>query len=626
MARAPRIRPLTRRMYPDKGRLIFGLTGRRLLAALLVFAMLAVIPNLPPHQVVRANPGPTNAGSTTTNSSSANRLSATFTHTVPAGTNRILIVVICLNGLSVVNSVTYNLVALTRAIQTDSANSSRGQVQIWYLVAPPEITANVTVTYSANQPWDGITVLNYTGVHQTAPIGNTLGAIGNSSTPSVSLTTKLPDSLLVAGINGSGGSTSPMTPGAGVTERSDFSTGTGGAGADGGCWTGERAGVAGNTAYTLNATMGASARWVDAAIELVPPSISSVIAFQSFTDNHAGSGTPDRSSATFSHTTPDGNQRLLVVIIHQEGNRSVTGVTYGLPPVALTMKKTQNSGSTVNTQIQIWTLISPPVGNFNVVVTYGQSQDWDAIVALSYTGVDQTTPVGATAGATAAASTYPATTITSTVAGSVILGAVAGAGGTTYPMRPGGGQNERYDGQTGTNATAGSDAGYEDSDMSAPTTGTYGFGATMNLSRVATVAAVELRPAPPDISNSLPSYNFGNVSEGSSTLSGLTRFTLTNHSGYAINVTVSGTDMTGGTAWTLSDTATPGTNIYGLKAGLADNSDYNVVVRKNAPYNILMPGMASGETAQWGIMLLAPTTFSDEVTKTGTVTLTAAAA
>jgi len=98
---------------------------------------------------------------------------------------------------------------------------------------------------------------------------------------------------------------------------------------------------------------------------------------------------------------------------------------------------------------------------------------------------------------------------------------------------------------------------------------------------------------------------------------------LTNNSSYAIDVTISATDMTGGITWTLSDTATPGADTYGLRAGLEGGS-YNVVVRKNGPYNTLVSSLAgSGGTQNWGLQLLVPTSFSDGAVKSGTITLTA---
>jgi hypothetical protein len=105
---------------------------------------------------------------------------------------------------------------------------------------------------------------------------------------------------------------------------------------------------------------------------------------------------------------------------------------------------------------------------------------------------------------------------------------------------------------------------------------------------------------------------------------GLTYFNVTNNSASAVNVTIGGTDLTGGTTWTLSDNATAGTSIAGLKAGLSDgDGSYNVIVKQTAPFNTLKSGLGAGASQQWGFQLLAPTNYTDATQKTGTITLTA---
>jgi len=134
---------------------------------------------------------------------------------------------------------------------------------------------------------------------------------------------------------------------------------------------------------------------------------------------------------------------------------------------------------------------------------------------------------------------------------------------------------------------------------------------------------------PPDISNTPTSFDFGTLSEGGTyeTTGGLTTayFTVTNSSGFAVNITIGGTDMTGGTTWTLSNDGSAGNMIYGLNAGLEGGS-YNVVVRRDPVYNTLVSNLSNVEpnnTQKWGLQLLAPTTMSDGASKSGTVTLTA---
>ena len=124
------------------------------------------------------------------------------------------------------------------------------------------------------------------------------------------------------------------------------------------------------------------------------------------------------------------------------------------------------------------------------------------------------------------------------------------------------------------------------------------------------------------ISNSPTSYNFGAINANGTIATGLNYFTVTNTSGSAVNITISGTDITGGTTWTLSDTATPGANTIGMQAGLSGGA-YNINVKKTAPFNTLKSNLAANANQSWGLQLLAPTSYSDNVQKAGTITLTA---
>ncbi|OGO14671.1 MAG: hypothetical protein A2Z02_02925 [Chloroflexi bacterium RBG_16_48_7] len=123
------------------------------------------------------------------------------------------------------------------------------------------------------------------------------------------------------------------------------------------------------------------------------------------------------------------------------------------------------------------------------------------------------------------------------------------------------------------------------------------------------------------VSNNPSSANLGAVGPNTTPSTGL-YFTVTNNSGSAVNITISGTDITGGTTWTLSDTATPGPTTAGMKASL-DGVSYNIIVKKTAPFNTLVSNLANGASQSWGLQLLAPTAYTDSTQKTGTVTLTA---
>ena len=156
-----------------------------------------------------------------------------------------------------------------------------------------------------------------------------------------------------------------------------------------------------------------------------------------------------------------------------------------------------------------------------------------------------------------------------------------------------------------------------------------------------------------NISNVPSSRAFGVVETSSIHSTGLAYFVVTNNSGAPVNITILGTDMTGGITWTLSNTASPGSNIVGFKAGKPSSSliigfasdtslpiigfandtslhyvgvvgeGYTIIVKKDSPYNNLVAGMPDGATQKWGLRMYAPTEFSDSAEKTGTITLTA---
>lgn len=127
-----------------------------------------------------------------------------------------------------------------------------------------------------------------------------------------------------------------------------------------------------------------------------------------------------------------------------------------------------------------------------------------------------------------------------------------------------------------------------------------------------------------DISNTPDSKDFGIVSVSLTYNTTINFFNVTNNSGGSIDVTVHATNMTGGVQWTLSDTATAGSDIYGLKVGLDDDDDnFDIIVKLNSPYNNLVAGLGDGNSQYWGLQLITPTSFSDEVEKQSTTTLTA---
>lgn len=129
-------------------------------------------------------------------------------------------------------------------------------------------------------------------------------------------------------------------------------------------------------------------------------------------------------SFTFAHTCTGTNLLLVVCIEWTDtsiSGASLTSVTYN--GVALTFLTSNGAGIGLN---EIWYLIAPSTGANNVVVTFtnivpAEGPSTNAVCgSMSFTGVDQTTPLG-TPGAATANSTAPSVTITGASANNFVF-------------------------------------------------------------------------------------------------------------------------------------------------------------------------------------------------------------
>jgi hypothetical protein len=206
-------------------------------------------------------------GTVTTNTSSSARSSATFSHEVAAGDDRLLIVSVMVRGSITANSVTYGGTALTKAISRAAGGNGNCTTEIWYLIAPPVGTANVVVTFSGSADPSAIAAVNVTGADQSSPIGATnsnVATIGTNIT--MSITTLNDTSLILGAATNYGGDTDPFTPGADITELWDNATGTS-TSSDNGQWGGYKNAMTAG-AYTFNTTSSSSDDWTIAAVEI----------------------------------------------------------------------------------------------------------------------------------------------------------------------------------------------------------------------------------------------------------------------------------------------------------------------------------------------------------------------
>ncbi len=106
----------------------------------------------------------------------------------------------------------------------------------------------------------------------------------------------------------------------------------------------------------------------------------------SITGGHKNSD--DTNANSFSHTILNKTNRLLLVFTNGNTQNGMSGVTFNGVALTLLSSTQFNSGNG-----QVWYMINPPVGTFNVVVSTSASQRTRGVACNLY-GVDQTTPFG----------------------------------------------------------------------------------------------------------------------------------------------------------------------------------------------------------------------------------------
>lgn len=297
---------------------------------------------------------------------------ATWSHVVGSGNQRALIVTSkCGNGKSI-SGITYNGVALTKAV--GAVYAPDGMIaEIWYLIAPDTGTHNVVITFSASGAEHGSGAVSFFGAHQSSLIGDTdVKDGGVDQTPQLTLTTTANGSYIVdiAGENSSGGS--GTTPDSGQTAI--FAFNSGGAASTGSSY--KYQGAQGNV--TTGWTLASNSQTVMASAEI---KAAATLAF----DAVSGGDATGASSLTFSHTCAS-NAVLLVAVYVETASASISSVTYN--GVAMTLQQAGtagNDGSTLN----IYKLTNPASGANNVVVTFSGNCNSHAISA-SFIGASGT--------------------------------------------------------------------------------------------------------------------------------------------------------------------------------------------------------------------------------------------
>lgn len=209
------------------------------------------------------------------------------------------------------------------------------------------------------------------------------------------------------------------------------------------------------------------------------------VAFDAVTTAAVPSGTT--ASLTFSHTDGSGSDRCLTVVVTQWAS-TITGVPSGVTYAGVALTKVSDSGrGSAGDCVTIWRLVAPATGANNVVVTWTVPLDKQGRAnAVTFTGVDQTTPDGTGATATGT-STAPSATQTTTSGDWIVDGVANDAtGAPTLTMSAVSGRVERWNAVSGGERCGGST-------HSAPST-SQACAWTLSASKTWAVAALNLHP------------------------------------------------------------------------------------------------------------------------------------
>lgn len=145
---------------------------------------------------------------------------------------------------------------------------------------------------------------------------------------------------------------------------------------------------------------------------------------------------------SWSHTASGADRVVLVGVAWRMTSAvTVTGVTYG--GVAMTSVGSQfHTASAANARMHLWRLVAPATGAQTITITMsGQVNDLIG-GAVSFTGADQTTPVGTFASAEGN-STSPATVDVTSATGEIVVDTVCSSG-LAVTLTAGAGQTQRW--------------------------------------------------------------------------------------------------------------------------------------------------------------------------------------
>jgi hypothetical protein len=144
-----------------------------------------------------------------------------WSHTVGASPNRLLLVGVSINAGTAVSSVTYGAQSLS-LVGAQNGQVTQSRMELWSLVAPASGTSTVTVTMSASAVF-GAGAESFSDVDQATPLGTFVGAGDNTTTPTVTVSSAVGE--LVFDTVGVRGDALSATADAGQAQAWNWTTG-----------------------------------------------------------------------------------------------------------------------------------------------------------------------------------------------------------------------------------------------------------------------------------------------------------------------------------------------------------------------------------------------------------------
>ncbi|KKL57076.1 hypothetical protein LCGC14_2239030, partial [marine sediment metagenome] len=202
--------------------------------------------------------------SASNSSSSGTGPAITWSHTIAAGTDRVLVVGV--SSLSHTPSSVWFGSQLLSLVKTVGAGGAR--TNLWVLTAPLVRTANITVIWDASQTGAVGGATDWTGVDQSVPLRNATSATGTDTAPTVAVTSAVGDEVLdvVSAVT----DVSATDDGGNSTERWNTASGTAVRGAG--------SSETGASSVTASWTLGSSKAWAIVAASLQPTAVGAATA------------------------------------------------------------------------------------------------------------------------------------------------------------------------------------------------------------------------------------------------------------------------------------------------------------------------------------------------------------